>query len=571
MSSSQQIFIQPKPEEKETKENSKKTIYAILLDADSCIFNSKYHHYRELHQGNSDDNDKLLEQNQALLDVASNKAMEYKVDHIEVRTFSMRQTDGLELFNAYTNSTSIFFLRLPEIANELKVRTNKSATVNLTSMYDIYSESELGAHFTDALKKYNQNNTGTEWNKKVGCKYTISHFYSHSRYDSFESDAPKYIGTNKDILLYLHCHEIATNHPEDAIISDCYDDLGSITNWLTYFENYSDLLPKNLSLIVNQYEDGTTPFCKKITNGTGIIDKNFRDTLILAHNIGNHSLLTKARHFKEFAILNNLPDPNSLTKKLLNRIKEQPNIGIEVKDFTADEWETFGNDSFLSNSVWISVALKSYQLEKHRKALKESIQEELDGLFKKFDQQNLNLVLQTLLLDNKSMYELLQICEDSSKNPFHVPRFRRKPSSTEATINLLLLTVNSLVPLSLFSCIAKLLTPFSVIKRESCLAHAKMLQKTLSEKKWDENELTNIKTALQESMFYRNLVSLVTNLNDNQLEADFICSVISERIQHKTTNVTTLSFFEKKEIKEISQQSTSVELQEQKDKNSYAL
>lgn len=87
--------------------------------------------------------------------------------------------------------------------------------------------------------------------------------------------------STKLTLIYSQVHCLANNHPFEPIIFDFFDDRIDILYDLSnFFNNYKQLLPKNVCLRLNQYEHNIRLFYGAIQGQGEQIDTTYRQTII---------------------------------------------------------------------------------------------------------------------------------------------------------------------------------------------------------------------------------------------------------------------------------------------------
>lgn len=90
------------------------------------------------------------------------------------------------------------------------------------------------------------------------------------------------IDRSKVILLYAQIHKVASEHPNDVIIFDFFDDQDEMVldKLLLFYGINHDLLPSNALLRLNHYVNGeSTTSAPLVIRGTGSIDNNYRETV----------------------------------------------------------------------------------------------------------------------------------------------------------------------------------------------------------------------------------------------------------------------------------------------------
>ena len=97
------------------------------------------------------------------------------------------------------------------------------------------------------------------------------------------SVASKAFSEDKINLIYAQMHKIASEHPDDEIVFDFYDDRTDILQSLFgFFDKFPTLVPKNVTLNGFLYAAGTEtePFLCAECPGTGDIDTTYSQTVL---------------------------------------------------------------------------------------------------------------------------------------------------------------------------------------------------------------------------------------------------------------------------------------------------
>ena len=120
-------------------------------------------------------------------------------------------------------------------------------------------------------------------------------------------------------LIYAQMHKAASDHPEEDVVFDFYDDLDEILNpTCQFYTSHPDLMPNNLSLRLHRYS-GEEIEHKKEIQGQGIIDE---------HYYANTRFMYECGAGASFAEL-------EANRKAGRGLLEDPNVGQELLDDSA--------------------------------------------------------------------------------------------------------------------------------------------------------------------------------------------------------------------------------------------
>ena len=138
---------------------------------------------------------------------------------------------------------------------------------------------------------------GTNFDQTISNRQLINKT-GHELHDKAINDKTKVT------LLYTQMHKIASEHPDDTILFDFYDDQNYILNSLKYtFAVHPDLIPKNVTLNLKQYDGKCLSNIKSI-QGEGRIDFNYADNikLLLQHALGIEHQINLKDYFDQYDV-----------------------------------------------------------------------------------------------------------------------------------------------------------------------------------------------------------------------------------------------------------------------------
>ena len=130
------------------------------------------------------------------------------------------------------------------------------------------------------------------------------------------------IDRSKVILIYAQIHKVASDHPNDVILFDFFDDQDEMVldKLVLFYGMNHDLLPSNVLLRLNHYVNGqlsTDDFA--IIRGSGSIDNNYRETVQkIAQLSGPQTVdeITEINAADDFDILSFMRDESELIAPL---------------------------------------------------------------------------------------------------------------------------------------------------------------------------------------------------------------------------------------------------------------
>lgn len=203
-----------------------------------------------------------------------------KFDKKIILVGSNRQSTGIDSSNGYKGTGSCY-LAIDYISKHLGIEFDKFL------LSDIY----LGKTAGYTIETFLNVVSTLEWQNIIFglpefFKLNCAEFLKLNGHDDLitvnESTAGAFCSDDKINLIYAQMHKIATEHSEDEIVFDFYDDrLDILTNLFGFFEQYPVLIPRNITLKGFQYEAGTkAPEQHAEIQGTGKIDAAYSETVL---------------------------------------------------------------------------------------------------------------------------------------------------------------------------------------------------------------------------------------------------------------------------------------------------
>ncbi len=212
------------------------TIRALSFDFDGCLFNMNYITSR--------DKDVLRDNRNFLNGIRSTNHL-----HTENHAFvgSNRQDYATDMLNARMNTDArgSCFPAFTRVCEHLNV------TQNNFLMADLNNGMTHGRNF----------------------QYITT--------DSERADEYNWVfDETKTTILYAQMHKMASEHPNEAIVFDFFDDRDDILDQLrVFFTRLPDLIPKNVTLRLNHYNGADVTLRAEIRGADVMIDKNYEATV----------------------------------------------------------------------------------------------------------------------------------------------------------------------------------------------------------------------------------------------------------------------------------------------------
>ena len=277
--------------------NRKRTIMAkyrqIALDFDGCIYNQNVLKCR----GN------VFEGNKAFLQHLNEENKSF--DGVFLSTASNRQSVHLEKNAGKMNCTYSFPVLLQLL--EFLKQNNPTKLIQLDALLlaDIRGNLDAGEAFKLATT------------------------------DADTADQPHCLfDETKATILYAQIHKVATEHPNDEITYDFFDDRQDILDSLsTLFSQYPALLPKNVTVRMYRYAGGPVSLHAQI-QGTSDIDVNYRETVKqMCHIYLDYSNKTD----DQYSILrtHETTTPDLLTERTTISYESEPYYSEEERDIAS--------------------------------------------------------------------------------------------------------------------------------------------------------------------------------------------------------------------------------------------
>lgn len=217
------------------------TVRILSLDFDGCLFHPDYCYSQKKD---------VIAHNVAFLEQLKQENSNYR--KVITMVGSNRQSKSVDFLNAWMAKKGSCF---PAIA---KVNEYLSTTLDPFLLADIYGNLPNGSAYKMAMDETTEINAHPEW-----------------KFDE-----------TKASILYAQVHKAALAYPNEDIVLDFYDDRGNgarsssdILEWLaTFYEQYTQLLPQNVTLRLHQYAGAEVTDLAEI-KGTGSVDLDYRQTV----------------------------------------------------------------------------------------------------------------------------------------------------------------------------------------------------------------------------------------------------------------------------------------------------
>jgi len=274
------------------------SIRVLSFDFDGCIFNKDY--INSCKGRASTEIRDVIKYNESFLKEI--RAENDRLAYSSVISFigSNRQSKYIDNLNSIKGKKKVgsCFPAIQEISIYLSVKFDSFL------LADIYGRYENGNPLED----------GTSYNRATDP-------YFKGKHADWEFDE------TKATILYAQIHRIALTNPQEEIVFDFYDDREDILSALhNFFNNHKELMPKNVTLHLNQYVNSTLshPFADIV--GSGIIDANYRATVI--------EMAQKAKDTQAFSYSQSLKVSEQLNPKLLTNRCEIPFTKAENNFFS---------------------------------------------------------------------------------------------------------------------------------------------------------------------------------------------------------------------------------------------
>lgn len=247
------------------------TIRVLSFDFDGCLFCDAF-------IVNPDKKKSITDYNLSLYHAIKSSADAFS------RTITMigshRQSFPVDKFNWFKPWGSISyyvgscFTQMKALAKEL------SAEFDPFLMADIHSRVVSGSTFTWAMEHI-------DW-MWAHCAEKNIEFPPEVSKEDMEHHPRWIFDSSKVSILYAQMHKIANENPDEDIVFEFFDDKksrGSVNEdavldvLKNFFSKYPELIPDNVLLKLNQYEETMlTPVAEIV--GTGFIDASYRETVM---------------------------------------------------------------------------------------------------------------------------------------------------------------------------------------------------------------------------------------------------------------------------------------------------
>lgn len=235
------------------------TIRVLSFDFDGCLFNKAY----------IDAHDKdIIKYNREMLELIKASNSLFTKNMIFVG--SNRQSYTIDQYNASLSSRGSCYPAIQKLSDFLNEGSAIPTVLDKFLLADVFGDKIEGEI---SWKQRRTLADGTSFERATNPHYLGPH--------------PEYLNdANKLIIIYAQMHKIASEHPDELIQFDFYDDQENILRALeSFFETYTIFIPDGMTLRLHQY-DASQP-SRNIAEiaGTGRRDEAFRETIKMMANI----------------------------------------------------------------------------------------------------------------------------------------------------------------------------------------------------------------------------------------------------------------------------------------------
>ena len=279
------------------------TMRVLSFDFDGCIFNGDY--VNSCKRKAAKEINDIIKYNESFLKEI--RAENDRLAYTNVISFigSNRQSKAIDDLNSIKFTIGLGIIKVGSCFPAIQAITNYlSVKFDSFLLADIYGHYENGNPLED----------GTSYNRAIDPAFKGMHA-------DWEFDE------TKATIIYAQMHKIALANPKEEIVFDFYDDRNDILYSLhNFFNNNKELMPRNVTLHLNQYVNSTLshPFADIV--GSGIIDANYRATVI--------EMAQKAKDTQAFSYSQSLKVSEQLNPKLLTNRCEIPFTKAENNFFS---------------------------------------------------------------------------------------------------------------------------------------------------------------------------------------------------------------------------------------------
>ena len=289
-----------------------KSIHVASIDYDGCL-SARSHSRIEYYTS----------ANQPLINFM--KANKDKFDKEIVLVGSNRQSLSLDGNLSIFNRNGSCFMATALICKHLNIEFDKFI------LSDIYLNQESGFTLNEFFKAVESDKLKVELQDQVFDAVHFSKLYEEDQLKPlFQLQPGKFFTQDKINLLYAQLQKIASEHPDDQILFDFFDDKEDILNSLDYFfRQYPSLIAENVTLRLFQYKPNVfKPMAHSILNadktisithgikGTGNIDFDYYQTV---KNMGEIA----ERHEPQGINSNGYSMSSYLTPALLEELRQE--------------------------------------------------------------------------------------------------------------------------------------------------------------------------------------------------------------------------------------------------------
>lgn len=293
------------------------SLRVLSFDFDGCIFHFDYIRDNPISAVTADADattlNKVITHNAALLDKIKDENQRFS--KVVTLVGSNRQSKEVDDGNRSKIDETGFYRTVSCYEALTIIAEHLQITVDKFLLADVYGEKEAGVSFDLALDADVKNDPT-----------------AHANWIFDET---------KLTILYAQMHKIALENLTEDIVFDFFDDRRYIRNNLAeFFNKNSHLMPSNIKLRIHHYDGGAAELMHEI-QGTGLIDTNYRVTVLdMASQVPYARSGSNWNFGDMFNIMYHL-DPDKLINRALKA--PEPSHNITESSTSASEKEPTSN------------------------------------------------------------------------------------------------------------------------------------------------------------------------------------------------------------------------------------
>jgi len=284
-------------------------IKVLSFDFDGCIFHRTYCYAEE--------KDVILH-NQDFLELIQEEIKALAAIQVIAFVGSNRQSFSVDFMNSGGKGSC--FPAMQKISKHLDV------TLDTFLLADIYGKREDGNSFALAMSALESGDI----------------FKNSSEHAEWKPDETKMS------ILYAQMHRVASQYPSEEIIFDFYDDKDKILDSLySFYEQYKELIPSNVTLRLNQYA-GEQVLEMDELHGTGFIDQNYRETVLQIGEIATEHFSSRLKNKSSFDYgvpMHECITPEKLTRRELLSVEKNMSKNEELDEGIGMEEDSSKEDT----------------------------------------------------------------------------------------------------------------------------------------------------------------------------------------------------------------------------------